>query len=137
MDKRLLLLINSYLVVVMLAQQRMQRHGINIPLTKAAWQSTKIPEYKMLGDGISFDKHDFGCTVTFPAGPVTMEFEEDGKMFGLLIKNLEAFAGDDLEGYGFKSAADLADAFELAYKSGVLEMPSGQLAYLKSGYSYI
>lgn len=137
MDKRLLLLINSYLAVVVLTFFKLVENGIDIPRTKRAWASTYIPCQKIIGDGTTFKKLDFGCQVTFPAGSVEIEFSVIGKKFGFRMEHLLAFTADDLEDYGFKSSDELAAAFNTAIRDECFEVDENRLVYLKPEYSFV
>lgn len=137
MDKRLSLLINSYLVVVVLTLLRMRDSDIEMPITQRDWASTRIPSQKIIGHGTSFEKRDFGCTVTFPAGPVEIEFSESGRKFGFRLGNLLGFAKDDLKDYGFKDLAELASVFNTAIMSALFDLGDDGLAYLKPEHSFV
>lgn len=137
MDKRLLLLINSYLVVVVLALLKMRDSDIEIPITQRDWASTGIPSQKIIGKDTSFEKRDSGCTVIFPAGTVEIEFSEGGRKFGFRLGNLLAFATDDLEDYGFRDAAELASVFNASIMGAKFDLGCDGLAYLKLEHSFV
>jgi hypothetical protein len=120
----------------MLAQQRMQRHGINIPRTRAEWQSSSIPSHQSFGGGVSFEKHDFGCTVIFPAGPVTMDFAEGGRLLGLRIEALLSFVGTETQEYGFCNLEALKAAIASAFDANSLQIGQSDLVFLSKNHSY-
>lgn len=137
MNERLALLINSYLVVTATAQARIRAFGISIPMSKSDWQSSNVPAFAQLEEDITFEKHDYGCTVTFVPGTIKIEFNEAGKGNGVRLENLPSFAGNAVTDYGFKDADELAIAFRSAVADGGLMMGDDGLAYLSPEYSYI
>lgn len=129
MDKRLLLLINSYCVVALLSQQIMKQHGIYFPSSKSEWQSSAIPEKRMLGRTISFIKNDFGCTVNFRAGPVTINFDgfRGEEIAGFELNNLIAFMNRRYAEYEFETEDELISVFNKAIEAGdIVKSVSGQ-----------
>lgn len=137
MDERLALLINSYLVVTATAQAKIRAFGIFIPMLKSDWQSHNVPSFAQLEEDITFEKHEYGCTVTFAPGPIKIEFNEAGKGNGVRLENLSSFAGNVVTDYGFKDADELAVAFRSAVATGVLMLGRDGLAYLSPEYSYV
>lgn len=137
MNERLALLINSYLVVTATAQSKIRAFGISIPMSKSDWQSNGVPSFAQLEEDITFEKHEYGCTVTFVPGPIKIEFNEAGKGNGVRLENLPSFAGNVVTDYGFKDADELAVAFRSAVATGVLMLGRDGLAYLSPEYSYV
>lgn len=137
MDERLALLINSYLVVTAAAQAKIRAFGIFIPMLKSDWQSPTVPSFAQLEEDITFEKHDYGCTVTFVPGPIKVEFNEAGKGHGVRLENLSSFAGNVVTDYGFKDADELAAAFRSAIATGVLMLRTDGLAYLSPDFAYV
>lgn len=71
------------------------------------------------------------------SGSIIIEFDEDGRSFGLTLENLSNFAGNDCEDYGFNEAADLACTFTSAIANGYLDLEESGLAYLAPECCYI
>lgn len=137
MNERLALLINSYLVVTATAQAKIRAFGIPIPMSKSDWQSPNVPAFAQLEEDITFEKHDYGCTVTFVPGPIKIEFNESGKGNAVRMENLLSFAGNVVTNYGFRDADELAVAFRSAVATGALKLGRDGLAYLSPEYSYV
>lgn len=137
MDPRLPSLINVYLVVTATAQAKIRAFGISIPMSKSDWQSLDVALFAQLEEDITFEKHEYGCTVTFISGPIRIDFNKAGNGNGVRLDNLSSFAGNVLTDYGFRDAVELASAFRSSVAEGSLTTDDDGLAYLSPEYSYV
>ncbi|QVX37953.1 hypothetical protein J4H89_13310 [Ralstonia solanacearum] len=120
MNKQLARLISEYQTSVHAALILMQRSGISMPFSRAAWVETDIPQHGELAGRIPYFKHGYGCAVSLPSGEVDFDFGEQGEFGGFDVWRLARFAGKKLAEYGFDSNEALSVQFDAAVAAGAL-----------------
>ncbi|CBJ39482.1 conserved protein of unknown function [Ralstonia solanacearum CMR15] len=130
MNKQLARLISEYQTSVHAALILMQRSGISMPFSDAAWVETDIPQHGELEGGIPYFKHGYGCAVSLRSGEVDFDFGEQGEFGGFDAWRLARFAGEKLAEYGFDSNKALTVHFDAAVASGALIREGHVLHYV-------
>lgn len=126
MDKRLSLLVDDYLSSVASAVRLLEESGIARPQSNTAWACNGIAQSGVLGRGVKYFKHGYGCAVHLEGGTVDFDFGADGETNGFDAWRLSNFAGRRLARYGFASETELEACFRAAVEAG---------SFISSGYN--
>ena len=131
MDARLIRLINDYQKVVHRSVELMRASGIAMPRSGSEWARTDMPQSGVLGQGSTYYKHGFGCTVWLPTGAVDFDFGEHGEINGFDSWRLRSFAKLDPKFYEFETVESIQNAFDDAVQFGAIFCPEPTVCYLK------
>ncbi|WP_409306579.1 DUF6896 domain-containing protein [Pectobacterium sp. B1J-3] len=130
MNDSLFQLITDFQASVESAVKLMQRSGIRMPSSRAAWINADIPHSGDLDGGGKYYKHGVGCWVCLNTGNVDFDFGEQGEIGGFNLWWLTQFAGERLVDYGFSCEDELEACLDTALASGALIYPDSDLYYI-------